>query len=175
VSDLSKLKKFENAAYRESYLDSHVKSSIAYQIQELRAKDGLSQTAFGALVGMPQEVISRIENQHGNVNVNTLLKIANRRGIGLQIKFCNFEVILKEDVSPAGLQVETVEETIRRLSPAPSRAYVAASGAASNIQISEGLSTWLTSTVHNQPSPSFLVVSGTSNFGSYIQTQVSSP
>jgi hypothetical protein len=103
VTDLDDLKKFINPIYREHYLDSHVKSSIAYQIQELRGTE--SQTAFGVSVGMPQEVISRLENQYGGMTVNTLLKIAIRRGIGLQIRFCNFEDILKEDVSPTGLQV----------------------------------------------------------------------
>jgi transcriptional regulator with XRE-family HTH domain len=117
VSDLnSKLKKFLDKNYRDSYLDSHVKSSIAYQIQELRGED--SQTDFGIKVGMKQTAISRLESgEGGGVNVNTLLKIASGCKVGLQVKFCDFETVLREDVSPSGLRVETVEQTIERLTP----------------------------------------------------------
>src|SRR5262249_38722855 len=102
VSDLNRLRKFLDDEYRTAYLDSHVKGSIAYQIQEIREKLGLTQTEFGELVGMPQAVISRLESaEGGSVNMNTLLKIANGLKIGLAVKFCDFGSILDEDVSPA--------------------------------------------------------------------------
>ncbi len=116
MSDLNKLKKFLTDDYRVAYLDSHVKGSIAYQIQALREKLGLTQTEFGALVGMPQAVISRLERAEGGaVNVNTLLKIANGLKIGLAVRFCNFETVLRSDVSPEGLVVESIQETMNRL------------------------------------------------------------
>lgn len=112
----SKLKKFENDEYRISYLDSHVKGSIAYQIRGIREKLGLTQAQFGALVGMSQTVISRLESaEGGSVNINTLLKLANGLKIGLAVGFCNFETVLKSDVSPTGLAVESIQETINRL------------------------------------------------------------
>ena len=116
MSDLNKLKKFSNDSYRESYLDSHVKSSIAYQIQALREKAGLNQSDFGKLVGKPQSVISRLENtEYGGVNVNTLLQIANRLKIGLLVRFCDFDTILDLDVGPESMKVENIEETLRRV------------------------------------------------------------
>lgn len=116
MSDLSRLRKFQNDEYRVAYLDSHVKGSIAYQIRWLREKLGLTQAQFGELVGMPQAVISRLENAEGGaVNVNTLLKIANGLKIGMAVGFCSFETVLKSDVSPAALAVESIEETIGRL------------------------------------------------------------
>ena len=120
MSDLSKLKKFLDAPYRESDLDLYVRGSIAYQIRALREKLGLNQTDFGALVGMPQSVISRLEDtERGGVNTNTLLRIANHLGIGLNVRFCNFETVLDSDVSPAAFQVENINETVARLT-APS-------------------------------------------------------
>jgi transcriptional regulator with XRE-family HTH domain len=122
VSDLSKLKKFLDAPYRESYLDSHVRGSIAYQIRALREKLSLNQTEFGALVGMPQSVISRLEDtEQGAVNISTLLRIANHLGIALNVRFSDFETILKADVSPAAFQVENINDTITRLTTAPTK------------------------------------------------------
>jgi transcriptional regulator with XRE-family HTH domain len=114
VTDLNKLKKFQHDSYRVSYLDTHVKGSVAYQIQALRTKLGLSQTEFGKLVGMPQSVISRLEDMDHSGSVATLLRIANRLKIGLQVRYCNFETILDEDVSPTAFAVENINETIAR-------------------------------------------------------------
>jgi transcriptional regulator with XRE-family HTH domain len=170
VSDLSKLKKFLDDDYRVSYLDSHVKGSVAYQIQALREKLGLNQTVFGALVGMPQSVISRLENaEGGSVNINTLLKIANGLKIGLAVRFCNFEVVLAEDVSPAALLVEGVSSTIQRISqnipndialvPAPKQPTI------------ESTQIWQTE-IPNQPPSLVFPASGTLSFERYTPTPV---
>jgi transcriptional regulator with XRE-family HTH domain len=161
VLDLSSLNKFLDEEYRQSYLDSHVKGSIAYQILELRQKSDLNQTEFGEASGMQQTAISRLENgENGGVNLNTLLKIANGNHVGLQVRFCDFETVLKEDVSPSGLQVETIEETIARLTPkaAPDDPNVLIS---TYVATTEGLSEW--PTIPTNPQPWFLPGSGTSN------------
>jgi transcriptional regulator with XRE-family HTH domain len=171
VPDLSKLQKFLDDQYRATYLDSHVKGSVAYQIQALREKLGLNQTDFGALIGMPQSVISRLESgEGGGVNVNTLLKIANGLKIGLAVRFCNFASVLDEDVSPAGLLVESVSETINRLSqPATAQATYFSGLTAIQITASKGTDTWQTETP-NPASNKFYLASGTPNFGSFMQT-----
>jgi transcriptional regulator with XRE-family HTH domain len=116
VSDLTKLEKFLDDDYLAAYLDGHVKGSIAYQIQALRAKLGLNQAEFGELIGMPQSVVSRLEGtEYGGTNVNTLLKIAIGLKIGLKIRFCGFEEILDADVSPSALAAENIQETVNRL------------------------------------------------------------
>lgn len=171
MSDLSKkLQKFLSDSYKVSYLDSHVKGSIAYQIQALREKAALTQEQFGALVGMPQAVVSRLENtEQGGVNVNTLLKIANGLKIGLEVKFCNFETVLATNVSPVALH-ENIHETIHRINPAGKAAVpsneVASSGII-NRSIIEGSRAWQTSPVPNQPPPPLEVFpgSGIHNFG----------
>ncbi|UGA47228.1 helix-turn-helix domain-containing protein [Bradyrhizobium quebecense] len=177
MSDLSKIKKFLDDDYRASYLDSHVKGSVAYQIQALREELGLNQTAFGALVGMPQSVISRLENaEGGSVNVNTLLKIAHGLKIGLAIKFCGFDSILAEDVTPVGLSVENIQSTIDRLALAkplaPQSTVVVVT--ATKYPALESNRTWQTSSLPNQPSASIqrFPGSGTPSSGTFMLTQV---
>jgi transcriptional regulator with XRE-family HTH domain len=180
VSDLTELQKFLDDSYRESYLDSHVKGGIAYQIQALREKEGLNQTKFGSLVGMPQPVVSRLENtEYGAVNVNTLLKIANALKIGLEVRFCNFETVLSADMSPVAFRVENIQETLVRCvraaipSPPPSN-EIQSSGAAGQ-RVIGGSTGWQTSQIPNQP-PSLEVFpgSGTRNFVRPMPTQASS-
>jgi transcriptional regulator with XRE-family HTH domain len=178
VSDLSDLKKFLDDAYRAAYLDLHVKASIAYQIQELRHSLRMTQTQFGQSVGMTQAVISRLEDaEGGSVNVNTLLKIANGRKIGLRIKFCNFETILKEDISPAGLEVETIEKTIHRLTPSVQRTKnIAVTVHGANWPNVQGSRPWQTDLKTNQPATSAPLIfpgSGILNFARSTPMEVS--
>jgi transcriptional regulator with XRE-family HTH domain len=176
VSDLSELQKFLNDSYRVSYLDSHVKGGIAYQMQALRDKEGLTQTEFGVALGMPQTVISRLENtEYGGVNINTLLKVAHALKIGLEVRFCNFETILSADVGVAALQVENIQETIRRrvraaLPTKPSANDLPLSGTTNRATI-EGNSAWQTKQLPNQPPAQVFPGSGTQNFGKSTQTQ----
>jgi transcriptional regulator with XRE-family HTH domain len=171
VSDLSELQKFLDDSYRVSYLDSHVKGSIAYQIQALREKLRLTQTQFGNAVDMPQTVISRLENtEYGSVNINTLLKIANKLGIGLEVRFCNFESVLAADVSPAAFLVETIAQTLARLQAAalpPPNNDIPLVRAPEKLTV-EGTTSWRTAEIPNQKDqearPSSFPGSGTSSF-----------
>jgi transcriptional regulator with XRE-family HTH domain len=179
VSDLSKLQKFIDDSYRVSYLDAHVKGGIAYQIQALREKLGLNQTQFGALIGMPQSVVSRLEDtEYGSVNINTLLQIANRLGIGLNVNFCNFETILNTDVSPAAFVVETINETIGRLSTAAPPHPAARIVTTAAIVIVEATSiqrsgTWQMPPIPNQPDSQLYPGSGTNNFEKFTPMPLS--
>ena len=51
VLDLNELAKFDRKAYRDGYLQAKVRGLIAYQIQALREKTGLSQTVFAKKIG----------------------------------------------------------------------------------------------------------------------------
>jgi transcriptional regulator with XRE-family HTH domain len=169
VSDLGELQRFLDDSYRVSYLDSFVKGSIAYQIQALREQEGLTQTQFGKVIGMPQAVISRLEDtEYGGVNINTLLKIANKLKIGLEVRFCNFETVLATDVSPQALQVEAIEQTVRRLQTAAllqTRSDIPLVNSEEKPTV-EGTGAWRTTTP-NQGDQEFRVFqgSGTSNLG----------
>lgn len=174
MSDLNKLKKFLDDDYRTAYLDSHVKGSIAYQIQALREHLGLNQTEFGALVGMPQAVISRLENaENGGVNINTLLKVARGLGIALAVRFCDFEAILAEDVSPSGLLVEDIHKTVSRLQ-APVTTQATTSSATLSASTGTGSGpTWQTIPIPNQAQYPAYPELETPNFGTFTPTQVS--
>jgi transcriptional regulator with XRE-family HTH domain len=171
VADLVDLEKFLENSYRESYLDSHVRSSISYQIQALRSKLSLNQTEFGMLVGMPQSVISRLESMDHSVSVATLLNIANKLKIGLQIRFCNFETVVDEDVSPQAMTVETIDETmVRRVAATTSQ--MAAPVVIANVPIEtltvEGTAAWQT-TLQASPPPFWeFPESGTHNIERYM-------
>lgn len=173
MSDLSKLKKFLDDDYRASYLDSHVNGSIAYQIQALREHLGLNQTDFGTLVGMPQAVISRLENgENGSVNVKTLLKVAKGLGIALAVKFCDYEAVLAEDVSPSGLLVENIHQTVSRLVPSAAQVADATAVTISALPNTGISQVWQTEQVPNQPQPQLFPGSGTRSLGRFTPTQV---
>jgi transcriptional regulator with XRE-family HTH domain len=175
VSDLSKLQKFLDDSYRESYLEAHVKGSIAYQIQALREQASLNQTEFGELIGKPQSVVSRIEStEYGGANVNTLIEIANRLKIGLQIRFCDFETVLSANLSPEGLKVENIQQTISRLQAPVTTHLTNTSVTMVRTSSSTGtIQAWQTQQIPNQPQSQMYPGSGTLNFERYTPTQVS--
>jgi len=123
---------------------------------------------------MPQAVISRLENAEGGaVNINTLLNIANGLKIGLAVGFCNFETVLKSNVSPAGLAVESIQETINRLQAMPEPALTnEIPTTLPNSSTVEVAATWQTSMQPNHPPILLLIASGTHNFGTFMQTGV---
>jgi transcriptional regulator with XRE-family HTH domain len=181
VADLSKLQKLLDKSYRDSYLEGHVKGSIAYQIQALREKEGLTQTEFGKLIGKPQSVVSRLEDtEYGGVNVNTLLQIAYALNIGLEVRFCDFRTILKSDVSPDGLKVENIYETInniQNIKVASTETLTQAAVALTAIVAKnwstvalEGVPTWPIN-LPNQPPISYSPGSGTHNFAMFTPMQ----
>ncbi len=103
------LKKLENKEYRDAYVTEHVKSGIAFQIRALRKKKSLSQEQLAAAIETKQAVISRLENpDYGNININTLYKIASAFDVALLVKFVPYTKLLNEtkDLSPKALAVD---------------------------------------------------------------------
>ncbi len=108
----------KDKAYRDSYLSTHARSGIAYQIQALREKLGLSQYGFACKIGMTQSVVSRLENpEYGKVTIQTLLQVAMALDVALQIRFCSYPEFLAAiaDVSPAALAVDSIQETMKNV------------------------------------------------------------
>jgi len=115
VFDLSKLAKFARKEYRDSYLQTQVRGGIAYQMQALREKFGLSQTAFAEKTGKKQSVISRLENtEYGRASIQTLLDIACSLDVALLVKFVSYPDFLAQtrDMTTLSLQPETIYETL---------------------------------------------------------------
>jgi transcriptional regulator with XRE-family HTH domain len=115
VNVLSSLSKFARRDYRDGFLRTQVGSGIAYQVQALRSKLGLTQQQFALLTGKKQTVISRLENSRsGAVTVRTLLDIATGTNVALLVQFVSYPDFLKRtaDMTDAALMPDTIQETL---------------------------------------------------------------
>lgn len=115
---LKKLKKLTRKDYRNGYMQSRVRSNIAYQILALRKKFGMSQTEMAEKTGKKQSVISRLEDpEYGRVTLGSLLDIASSLDVALLVQFVSYPDFLERtsDMSEAALQPETIDESMNRL------------------------------------------------------------
>lgn len=111
------LAKFATKAYRDGFLQAQVEGGIAFQIQALRHKFGLSQEQFAQKTGKKQSVISRLENpETGPPSVQTLLDIAQANDVALVVRFVSYPEFLDQtaDMSPRALQPETIHESLEQ-------------------------------------------------------------
>jgi hypothetical protein len=104
------VEKLRDKAYRDAYVESHIRIGIPYQIAALREQDDRrwSQAELGRRVAKPASVICRLEDpQYGRLTIRTLLELASAFDVALLVKFVSFSRFLDEfeDVSPEGLQV----------------------------------------------------------------------
>lgn len=69
----------------------------AYLADQIRALRGnRSQREFGRLIGKPQSVVSRLENEdYGKLTLQTLLDIAENLDIALVVRFADFPTFLR--------------------------------------------------------------------------------
>ena len=89
---------FEDEDYRCAYAEDFLNTWIATQIVTLREQRGLSQKAFGALLGTKQSGVSRLENvNYSSWNTKTLRNIARALQVRLKISFEAFGTLLDED------------------------------------------------------------------------------
>lgn len=72
---------------REAYRREVPYAVVARAIIALRVRHGLSQSEFAAKVGRPQSYIARLESGKSNVEVGTLLALAQALGEHLHIAF----------------------------------------------------------------------------------------
>jgi len=72
---------------REAYRREVPYAEVARAIIALRVRHGLSQSEFAAKVGRPQSYIARLESGKSNVEVGTLLALAQALGEHLNIVF----------------------------------------------------------------------------------------
>ena len=118
------LKRFLNKGYRDGYLQTHVRGSIAYQVQGLRAKTGKTQVEFAELTGKKQSTISRLENtEYGRVSVQTLLDIACANNVALLVRFVDYPQFLRDtsDMSQKALRPDDIFQSINAASLQDSR------------------------------------------------------
>lgn len=110
---------FDRRGFRTIYMANRAKGFVADQIRALRGDR--SQRAFGELIGKPQSVVSRLENEeYGKLTLQTLLDIAEKLDIALEVRFVDYPTFIRglRDLSsrttaPAGYDdaVNAVAET----------------------------------------------------------------
>jgi transcriptional regulator with XRE-family HTH domain len=84
----------DDAEFRASYMAHHLRAFIADQIRGLRGD--MSQKEFGQLIGKPQSVVSRLENEeYGRVSLQTLIEIAIKMNIAFVGRFVDFPTFLR--------------------------------------------------------------------------------
>lgn len=114
---VKKLLNFADKDYRDGYMHTRVRAGIAYQMQALRRKFGLSQSEMATRTGKTQSVVSRLENtEYGKVSVQTLLDVASSLDVALLVQFVSYPEFLNRsaDMSDRALQPDTIEESILR-------------------------------------------------------------
>lgn len=150
VKDLNKLRKFLRKDYRDGYMQTQVRSGIAYQMQAIRRKLGITQTQMSEKVGKPQSVISRLEDvEYGGVSVQSLLDIASGLDIALLVQFVSYPDFLSrtKDMSDKALQPETIAESLADHDQAHEQSNKMKEGPVGNVLIflpvlSRGASNW---------------------------------
>src|SRR5258706_2677231 len=80
---------------RERFVSSHVDKGYAYQIREMREYKDLSQTELGAMVGMNQNAIHRLESpEYGKATLTTLKRLAAAFDVALIVRFVPFSQLI---------------------------------------------------------------------------------
>jgi len=70
---------------RADWYRSALARSLSLALVAHRAEHGLTQTALGRLLGMPQAQVSRIEGGDHTPSLDTLLRIADTLGLAIDI------------------------------------------------------------------------------------------
>lgn len=115
ISKIKQLAKLKRKAYRDAYVEEHVKTSLPFQIRALREQREWSQADLGAKTGMRQNAISRLEkSNYGSLSVNTLIRLASAFDVALMIKFVPFRKLLDEfsDLSTEALEVPSFDNEV---------------------------------------------------------------
>ena len=86
-------------AYRAEAERTSLANAISLIVLRYRTERGLSQTALGKILGMPQPQVSRIESGDVNPSMDTLITLSEKLGLELAI-----------DIRPAGATAKLVSK-----------------------------------------------------------------
>jgi hypothetical protein len=86
--------KMRDETYRNRYVESHNRRTIAQQMREFRGE--MSQTEFARKIGTSQQIVSRLENPnyHG-WTAATFFAVARKLGVAAIMRFVDFPTFLK--------------------------------------------------------------------------------
>lgn len=118
ASRLKLLAKLRKKAYRNAYVEEHVKTSLPFQIRALREQREWTQAQLAEALKTTQTAVSRLENpEYGKLSLNSLYKIASAFDVALLVKFVPFSRLLEEfkDASPQALSAAGFEAELPEL------------------------------------------------------------
>jgi transcriptional regulator with XRE-family HTH domain len=101
------VKMLSNKAFRDVYVEDHIRTGIAFQIRALREQRGWSQGELADITKTSQSAISRVEDpDYGKLSLKTLLAISSAMDAPLLVQFVEWEDWLARysDVSPSALK-----------------------------------------------------------------------
>jgi ribosome-binding protein aMBF1 (putative translation factor) len=90
------LRDMADPAYRAEHERTRFANEVAVRVLKYRADHGLSQSAFGRLVGMPQPHVARLESADHEPSLSTLARLSAALGIDFTVTITPRGVELRE-------------------------------------------------------------------------------
>lgn len=89
IPALANLKtRFENKAFRDSFIAEQIGTKLAFQIRKLREDRGWSQADLAERAGMKQSRISELEDpNYAKYTISTLRRLASAFDVALDVRF----------------------------------------------------------------------------------------
>ncbi|MFN8559322.1 MAG: helix-turn-helix transcriptional regulator [Dehalococcoidia bacterium] len=85
------LLQLQDKEYRDIFVDSTIRNTLALQIRLTREQRGWTQEQLGQAAGMAQETVSLLENpSYGKFTLRTLKRIASAFDVALVVRFVPF-------------------------------------------------------------------------------------
>ena len=81
-------------AYRAEHERTRLANDVAIRVLRYRAEHGLTQTAFGRLIGMRQPHVARLESGEHEPSLSTLVRVSAALGVDFTV-----------EISPHGFQL----------------------------------------------------------------------
>lgn len=116
-------KRFANRRYREAFVEAHLSSTIAAQIQTMRQDRNLTQSELAGISGMKQSRISLLEDpENTSLSISTLRRLAAAFNVALIVRFVPYSALARwsTEVRDSKFSVTPFEKD----SPFPSRVTI---------------------------------------------------
>lgn len=88
-------KNLRNKEYRDSFVESHIRNGLSFQIRAMRDLRGWTQKELAERASFKQEAISRLENpDYGRFTLETLKRLASAFDVALMVRFAPFSELI---------------------------------------------------------------------------------
>ena len=97
-----------NKAYRDAFVESHIRAGLSFQIRAMRDARGWTQKTLAERANTKQEAISRLENpDYGRFTLETLKRLASAFDVALVVRFAPFSELIDRvsSLRPSDLNV----------------------------------------------------------------------